>query len=238
MKVLDAQFSDPLENLICDEVLLDWCDAGAAESVVRFWEAEDYFAVLGYGNTLKTEVNCGACVRRGTPVFRRCSGGGAVLQGKGCLNYSLVMPLTVHMALSTAGGANAFVMERHRGLMEKLISAPVFVRGCTDLVVDNLKFSGNAQRRRQSSLLFHGTFLIDFEISLMDRLLLFPSREPDYRLGRSHSRFTRNLPLGREQIIAAICEHWGAEEAFGAFDFEAVRLAALARREESRWCCL
>ena len=238
MKILSSQFSDPLENLVCDEVLLDLCDSGAVESALRFWESKDYFVVLGYGNNLEAEVNCAACVQRGTPVFRRCSGGGAVLQGKGCLNYSLVISLTGHAALSTVDRANEFVMQRHRKVMEKLISAPVFVQGHTDLVANDCKFSGNAQRRRKASLLFHGTFLIDFEIPLMDRLLLFPSREPSYRLGRSHSCFTRNLPLRREQVVAALREHWDAEDELDAFDFAAVRSVALARRGERRWCCL
>ena len=238
MKILASQFSDPLENLACDEVLLDLCDSGAVESALRFWESQEYFVVLGYGNNLEAEVNRAACLQRGTPVFRRCSGGGAVLQGKGCLNYSLVISLPAHEALATVDGANEFVMQRHRKVMEKLIAAPVFVQGHTDLVADDCKFSGNAQRRRKSSLLFHGTFLMDFEIPLMDRLLLIPLREPSYRLGRSHSRFTRNLRLPREQVVAALREHWEAEEELESFDFAAVRSVALARRGDRRWCCL
>lgn len=238
MKILASQFGDPLENLVCDEVLLDLCDSGAVESVLRFWESGDYFVVLGYGNRLEEEVNRAACVQRGTPVFRRCSGGGAVLQGKGCLNYALAISLPAHEALSTVDGANEFVMQQHRGVMERLTSAPVFVQGHTDLVADDCKFSGNAQRRRKSSLLFHGTFLIDFEIPLMDRLLLTPSREPSYRLGRSHSRFARNLRLTREQVVAALREHWEAEEELESFDSAAVRSVALTRRGKRRWCCL
>lgn len=238
MKILASQFGDPLENLVCDEVLLDLCDSGAVESALRFWESQEYFVVLGYGNRLEGEVNRAACVQRGTPVFRRCSGGGAVLQGKGCLNYALAISLAAHEDLSTVDGANEFVMQRHRRVMERLTSAPVFVQGHTDLVADDCKFSGNAQRRRKSSLLFHGTFLIDFEIPLMDRLLLPPSREPSYRLGRSHSRFARNLRLTREQVIAALREHWEAEEELESFDSAAVRSVALARRGKRRWCCL
>ena len=238
MNLLASQFRDPLENLVCDEVLLDLCDSGAVESALRFWESQEYFVVLGYGNNLEREVNRAACLHRGTPVFRRCSGGGAVLQGKGCLNYSLVISLTAHAALTTVDGANEFVMQRHRKVMEKLIAAPVFVQGHTDLVAYDCKFSGNAQRRRKSSLLFHGTFLIDFEIPLMDRLLLIPSREPSYRLGRSHSRFARNLRLTREQVVDALCEHWEAEEELESFDFASVQSGALARRGERRWCCL
>ncbi|MCS1410225.1 MAG: Octanoyltransferase LipM [Verrucomicrobia subdivision 3 bacterium] len=238
LNLLKSQFSDPLENLVCDEILLDLCDTGEIGPVIRFWEPSGDFVVLGYGNDLKSEVNCEACVQLGVPVFRRCSGGGTVLQGKGCLSYSLVLPLSSDAALSTVGGTNDFIMERHRKVLESLLSVPVFVRGCTDLTVGDLKFSGNSQRRRRSCLLFHGTFLIDLDRSLMNRLLLIPSRQPKYRLGRAHAQFTCNLPLTVEQVIRAVSKEWGVQAALTNFDVARVRTMARERRDDLRWCCL
>ena len=55
------------------------------------------------------------------------------------------------------------------------------------------KFSGNAQRRRRHALVFHGTILYGFDLSLIDALLKFPSAQPEYRASRSHSEFVRNI---------------------------------------------
>src|SRR5882724_10843203 len=94
MKLLDLTLASPAENLACDEVLLDRSENGAGKEVLRFWEPRDYFVVVGYANKLATEVHVPACEARGIPVLRRCSGGGAVLQGPGCLNYTLILRIT------------------------------------------------------------------------------------------------------------------------------------------------
>src|SRR5256885_16505266 len=88
---LDLTFATPAENLACDEALLDWFEQDGGPGVLRFWEPPDYFVVVGYGNAVAAEVNVPACETRNIPILRRCTGGGTVLQGPGCLNYSLVL---------------------------------------------------------------------------------------------------------------------------------------------------
>lgn len=58
--------------------------------------------------------------------------------------------------------------------------------GTSDVAVGGRKISGNAQAWRWKSLLVHGTLLIDFDFDLAGKILKHPSREPDYRRGRSH----------------------------------------------------
>ena len=94
MKWLDLTLPSPAENLACDEALLDWCENGKGDEVLRFWEPREHFVVVGYANKIANEVNVAACEKRGIPILRRCSGGGTVLQGPGCLNYTLVLRIT------------------------------------------------------------------------------------------------------------------------------------------------
>src|SRR5262245_29464931 len=91
MRLLDYTFPTPEENLACDEALLDLCEAGHAPEVLRFWEPSSHFVVVGYANRIADEVNVTECRTRGIPILRRCSGGGTVLQGPGCVNYALVL---------------------------------------------------------------------------------------------------------------------------------------------------
>src|SRR5712671_1514459 len=150
MLLLDLTLGSPAENLACDEALLDWCETGQRDGVLRFWEPREYFVVLGYANKAAVEVNIEACQKRGVPVFRRCTGGGAVLQGPGCLNYSLV--LRIAGALQSITQTNCFVMQRNREALQPLINGKVEVRGQSDLAIGDLKFSGNSQRRRREFL--------------------------------------------------------------------------------------
>ena len=92
MKWLDHTLATPAENLACDEALLDLCEEAGVE-ILRFWESRQIFVVVGYGNRVASEVNVEECRRRGVPILRRCSGGGTVVQGPGCLNYNLTLRL-------------------------------------------------------------------------------------------------------------------------------------------------
>src|ERR1044071_4819214 len=78
----------PVENLACDEALLDECESSDVPGFVRFWESSSYFVVLGYGKHLEQEVFSEVCAQENIPILRRCSGGGTVVQGPGCFNYT------------------------------------------------------------------------------------------------------------------------------------------------------
>ena len=212
MKLIDLTLPSPAENLAGDEALLDRAEAGGDE-VLRFWESPQYFAVVGYANQVATEVNVAACEAASIPVLRRCSGGGTVLQGPGCLNYALVLQIIEDGPMGTIGSANWSVMERNRTALETLLQRPVEVKGHTDLVVDGLKFSGNSQRRRKHFLLFHGTFLLNCDLSLISRYLPMPSKQPDYRKARSHADFLTNLKLPADSVKAALTRTWSASAA-------------------------
>ena len=224
---LDLTFPTPEENLACDEALLEEAEASGNPGVLRFWESERHFVVLGYANRAEDEVDLEACRARGVPVLRRCSGGGTVLQGPGCLNYALVLPVDAAPALAVISGANRFILERHRDAISTATGLPITLEGHTDLALGGRKFSGNAQRRKRTHLLFHGGFLLDFELPLLAALLRTPPRQPDYRLGRAHADFLTRLETTRDIIRAALRRAWGASEPAAAPPFKAIgRLVA------------
>jgi len=210
MKLCDLTLGSPEENLACDEVLLDLCEAGSCEELLRLWELPQYFVVLGYANKVATEVNLPFCQKLGIPVLRRCTGGGTVLQGPGVLNFSLVLRAEGSGPFHNIATTNKFVLERHRDMLASLLRAPVEWRGQTDLAIGGLKFAGNAQRRRRRFLLFHGSFLLHLDLDLMEKALPLPSRQPDYRVNRSHSDFLINLTISPQVLKAALAKAWNA----------------------------
>jgi len=217
MKHLDLTLPAPAENLAGDEALLDWCEEDAGEEVLRFWESSQPFVVVGYANKVANEVNLAACETRGIPVLRRCTGGGTVVQGPGCLNYALVLRITADGSTRSISTANQFIMERNRCAVARAASnlglppSAFRVQGHTDLTLDGLKFSGNAQRRRRQFLLFHGTLLLDFNLALVSELLRLPTLQPEYRAQRSHENFVTQLPVSRDRAKAALTQAWQAD---------------------------
>src|SRR6266404_9885638 len=94
MHLCDLTLGSPAENLAADEALLDLCEAGRAGEVLRFWQPAGHFVVVGYANKLASEVHLSFCRDHQIHIYRRCTGGGTVLQGPGVLNYSLVLRIT------------------------------------------------------------------------------------------------------------------------------------------------
>ncbi len=213
MKRLDLTLSTPAENLAADEALLDACEAGDGEETLSFWEPRENFVVVGYANKVATEVNIAACAAKKIPIFRRCSGGGTVVQMRGGLNYSLILRIDENAPTHNITSANQFIMEKNCRAMHTLLpTSEISVRGHTDLCLGDVKFAGNSQRRRKNFLLFHGTLLLNCDLSLVSELLLMPSLQPDYRASRPHSDFVTNLNLPAEKVKAALAKEWNANE--------------------------
>ena len=229
MKLLDLTLPSPAENLACDEALLDAAEAGTGGEVLRFWESRESFVVVGYANKVAAEVNVAACEARGIPVLRRCSGGGTVVQGPGCLNYTLVLRITADGPLHNIGVANQFIMRQNRAAMNhpEPSTANVAVRGHTDLAIGERKFSGNSQRRRKHFLLFHGTFLLNFDLALVSELLPMPSKAARLPGTPRTHRISDQLERASEKVKAALRQAWKAKEPLKNPPLE--KIAALAR---------
>lgn len=212
MTLLDLTWPTPQENLACDEALLEACEQDASREVLRFWEPREHFVVLGYSSRIAADVKLPACRRLGVPLYRRMSGGGTVLQGPGCLNYTLVLRQDRHPELATITGTTAWILERHRAALSRALRRRVRLAGQSDLVIGDVKCSGNAQRRLRHSVLFHGTFLLDLDLLLMSRVLTNPPRQPAYRARRGHRSFVANLGVPASRIKQALARAWGAQQ--------------------------
>jgi lipoate-protein ligase A len=242
MKHIDLTLPSPAENLAADEALLDECEAGGGGEILRFWEPREHFVVVGYANKIATEVNVAACEAKEIPIFRRCSGGGTVVQGPGCLNYALILRITNDGPLHSIATANRFIMRQNRAAIESAFRIPcrgeamrslahsaIAVRGHTDLAIGDRKFSGNSQRRRKHFLLFHGTFLLAFDLPLVSKLLPMPSKQPDYREDRGHDRFLANLNMPADKVKTTLRQVWKADEPLKNPPLE--KITALAREK-------
>jgi len=206
----DLTFDSPAENLACDEALLDLSEGGGAGEILRIWEPKSYFVVLGYGNKSASEANIDFCRQSAIPILRRCTGGGAVLQGPGVLNYSLILDARENGPCGSITTTNQCVMQRQQAVLARVTGAKVEIRGYTDLAMGDLKVSGNAQRRKRNFLIFHGSFLLGLDLCVLEKALPLPSHQPDYRVGRTHSDFLMNLQLPSSALKTGLQQSWDA----------------------------
>ena len=186
LRVIERTFATPDENLAFDDELLE-----SRTAVLRLWESPSPFVVLGRSGQADREVNLPACRIAGIPVVRRSSGGGTVLQGPGCLNYSVVWPLAQAPALWNVTRSYAVLL----GWVAQSLAVPGLTVCGSDILLAGRKVSGNAQRRANGWLLHHGTLLHGLDMALVEQLLAEPLRQPPHRRGRRHTEFMSTLPL-------------------------------------------
>ncbi|HEY6999244.1 MAG TPA: lipoate--protein ligase family protein [Candidatus Binatia bacterium] len=234
MKYLDLAFDDPAHNLACDEALLQLVETGQVkDEILRVWEPAQYFVVLGHANSIHAEVNFSACQEDRVTVLRRMSGGGTVLQGPGCFNYSLFLNAT-HRFRTVKEGFR-YVLERHKKIVQGLTGLEVALEGISDLAIGARKFSGNAQYRKSRAVLIHGTFLLDFDLSLIARYLQLPSKQPAYRQNRSHVEFLMELPVRSAELCERLQESWSARSALDKIPTDRIEVLVRERYGRKEW---
>lgn len=235
MQYLDLSLPSLEENLALDEALLECLENGREGELLRFWESSRFFIVLGCSSKIFEETNVKSCENEGIPILRRLSGGGTVLQGPGCLNFTLILKISERPQLSTISQTNCFILNTHRNALAPLLKSKIEVQGTSDLTVDNLKFSGNAQRRKRSHLLFHGTILYRFNISMINQYLLMPSRQPEYRRNRTHEDFVANVNLTPDSIKNALRNAWSATQAVKQIPTERMHELVKEKYSKKEW---
>ena len=194
MFLKDITLPTPQENILYDNVLLDLAEQGSAGEALRFWESRELFIVLGRIGDPAADLHVPKVIADRVPVLRRSSGGGTVLQGKGCLNYTLV--------LSKDRPEIRDLRRSYQFICGNIIAAikncgiDAAFRPLSDiaLVEGNKKVSGNAQKRSRKFILHHGTLLYQFDLEKIAEYLTMPKDIPEYRQNRSHSDFVANVP--------------------------------------------
>lgn len=230
-----AQFA---ENLAIDEWLQTQAEAGsrtrsagsdvsqeshesADKEILRVWRPETYAVVIGRGSRWEDEVRHDECTRREVAVYRRHSGGAAIVAGPGCWMYAVLLDLRRREELRDLTQAHKFIMDRMAAAAQALVpQVEVQVRGTCDLTVEGKKCSGNSLRVTRDWLLYHGTLLVDFDLGRLADCLGTPPRQPEYRAGRTHQDFVTNLPWSRTtespdslwlRWHAVLCQQWQAD---------------------------
>lgn len=163
---------------------------GGKEWAYAVWEPQAPAVVVGRSGDEGREADLERCRVDGVPVFRRRTGGGAVILSPGVLVLSLGRITGKPLAIREYSRmCNDFLIrflegQGVRGLCQ---------RGISDVCLGDRKIAGSGMYRRNCVLFFQVSLLVSPDLSLMGRYLKHPPREPDYRAGRSHGDFVTSL---------------------------------------------
>ncbi len=168
-----------------DDALLEAVGIDRARHIHVYVPGEVH-VVLGRGSKAEAELNLTACHEDGVPVLRRRGGGCAVVLDPG----NVIVSVAEH---APGFGQNRAHFRRLSAWLiqglERLGVAGLEQRGISDLALGDRKIGGASLHRSRERLLYSVSLLIAPDISLIERYLKHPPREPDYRAGRPHREF-------------------------------------------------
>jgi lipoate-protein ligase A len=200
--------------LALEEAILNAVDRGDSPDSLRLWESPTPFVVLGVGQKFNDEVRADVCEADGVPIVRRCSAGGCVIQGPGCLNYSLFLTYDRYPQIRDLRASYRYLLG---ALTVALRGAGIDAsqEGISDLAVGGMKISGNAQKRKRRAILHHGTLLYRMDGSTMGRYLKEPALRPEYRGRRPHESFVKAINTEANTICELIAQAFAPSEVVG-----------------------
>ena len=142
---------------------------------LRIWR-NDRSVILGCNNSVQDEVDMRACKRIGVRVLRRTSGGGAVYNDLGNVNYSAIMKENhVNSNHDIPDVYGEFAQAIVNGLA--LLNIKAEFQRPNSILLNSKKISGMAQHRFYDIILLHGTLLVNSDLKLLSTTLLNPKDE-------------------------------------------------------------
>jgi lipoate-protein ligase A len=177
-----------------------------ADYACEIYEAERIEVVLGRACKLEEDVMSDDCVRDGVPISRRRGGGGTVVLSPGTLIISIAgkSPLQYHLR-EHMNAVNLVIIDTLKELGVDSLS----IRGTSDIAIGMKKILGSSLYRRKDLLLYQGSLLVNPDLSLINRYLKQPRKQPSYRNGRPHGSFVTSLhnegyTVANEEIIKSL----------------------------------
>jgi lipoate-protein ligase A len=169
MLCISAVNNDPCFNLAAEEYLLKEC----TEDVFMLWQSQPSVIIGKHQNTL-AEINYNYVKNNNIKVARRLSGGGAVYHDEGNLNFTFIL-----------NGKEGRLVNFHRYMEPVLkvlqsLSLNAYFEGRNNIMINNMKISGNAEHIYKQRVLHHGTLLFDTQLDRLEEALkVTPGRYRD-----------------------------------------------------------
>ena len=154
------------------------------------WIPDKVYIVLGASNHADDALNMENVVNDKIPVLKRPSGGQTVI-----LTPNNIIIAAVFFDKKTSHPKEVFeqINKLIISTIEKTGIRNLALMGISDIAISGKKILGSAIYRSKDALLYHAVLNLGEPSVTFERYLKHPSKEPDYRKGRSHSKFVTSL---------------------------------------------
>ena len=155
-----------------------------------FWIPDKVYIVLGASNNPDDALHLDNVIKDNITILKRPSGGQTVM-----LTPNNIIIATVFFGNKTLHPKDVFVHINKLiiSAIEKAGVENLSMMGISDIAISGKKILGSAIYRNKKGLLYHAVLNLGEPSITFERYLKHPSKEPDYRQGRSHSEFVTSL---------------------------------------------
>lgn len=147
------------------------------------------------------EIHAGNCLTDGVPVVARRGGGGTVVLAPG----TAVLVVVDDRPGGDIRSVYRFVQDAVITVLAPHVPSPLAQNGVSDIVIGDRKVCGSSLYlpRRPSLFCYQASLLVHADVSLFERYLQHPPREPAYRASRAHDAFCTTLRAAGAGLTAA-----------------------------------
>ncbi|MHA2208459.1 MAG: lipoate--protein ligase family protein [Candidatus Thorarchaeota archaeon] len=177
VRFLDIETNDAYTNMAIDESIMLAVKEGDVPPTLRLYRWNPSAVSIGTFQGMTEEVDLDFCENHEIDYIRRITGGGAVFHDyEGEITYSIILPRGHRLALDD-------ILESYRllcgGVVKglELLGIEAEFKPINDVIAGGKKVSGNAQTRRHSCVLQHGTTLLDLDVETMFSVLKVPQEK-------------------------------------------------------------
>lgn len=233
MRVIHNTSTDAAFNLATEEWLLRNTD----EDIFMLWRNAKA-VIVGRNQNSAAEIDEAYIRENGIQVIRRLTGGGAVFHDQGNVNFTFIQLKQTTRQIDF----QRFTTPILEALQAMGVNCSF--TGRNDLVIDDCKFSGNAQLIEKDRVLHHGTLLYSAEMAdLSGALKVNPVKYVDKAVKSIRKRVTNISshlpePVSVEQFIDRVMRHVAGvvpPSALGLHPEEIAAINELVRTRYSSW---
>ena len=194
MKHLVSPVHDPYLNIAVERYLFDHY---SGEELVLLW-VNNPCVVIGRNQNAWLETDHTALKEEQAVLCRRYTGGGAVWQDRGNLNYTWI----------TEENSPERIIRMIQDTLQSF-GIPALRNERNDLLIGDRKFSGTASLMDEGVHLYHGTLMIDVDLDRLERVLT-PSvlKMQSHGIDSVRSRVMNLNTLSRELTVEGMIQRF------------------------------
>ena len=154
------------------------------------WNPKHTIIVLGRSNKIDQSLNIENVKMDCIPVYKRPSGGEAVVLTS--------KTLVIALKFETSKNSNIYkyfnkINEEIVGVLKKMGVKNIQLNGISDISLNSKKILGSSMYFSRDILFYHAILNVNESVDTISRYLKHPEREPNYRKSRTHNEFVTSL---------------------------------------------